>query len=141
MKIIDLNLIIYAVNDDAPQHESAKDWWEQSIAETETVGIPWVVILGFLRITTNPRIMPLPLAIDRALGLVNEWLNLPSIQIVMPTDRHWGIFQELIRQAGTAANLTTDAHLATLAIEHGAVFYSTDHDFARFPNLKWINPL
>jgi len=141
MKIVDLNLLIYAVNSDAPDHIRAKAWLENTLSETETVGLPWAVILGFLRITTNSRIMPKPIAHQQAVEVIDGWLDRPTVEIILPTDRHWVIFKQLISNLGTAANLTTDAHLAALAIERGAVLYSTDNDFSRFPKLKWCNPL
>jgi len=116
MKIVDLNLLIYAVNRDAPHHGLALQWWEKCLADTETVGLPWLVILGFLRIMTNGRIMPNPLSSEQALDIVNEWLKCPIVRIISPTERHWSIFRQIIRPLGTAGNLTTDAHLAALAV-------------------------
>ncbi|MCP4750663.1 MAG: type II toxin-antitoxin system VapC family toxin [Proteobacteria bacterium] len=141
MKIVDLNVLIYAVNRDAPNHGRALEWFEASLSDTETVGLTWVVILGFLRITTNPRIMPRPLSIESAVELIEDWLQLDSIQIVEPTDRHWSILRQILLSHGTASNLTTDAHLAAIAIEKGATLYSCDNDYNRFPNLRWINPI
>lgn len=141
MKLVDLNLLIYAVNRDAPHHNEARRWWETCLAGPEAIAIAWVVILGFLRITTSERIMPHPLTAEEAMQLIEEWLNQPSVKVVSPTKRHWDIFRTLIAPLGTAANLTTDAHLATLAIEHGATLCSTDIDFARFQMLQWVNPL
>jgi hypothetical protein len=141
MKIIDLNLLIYAVNQDAPDHGKAKTWWEDCLSGTETIGLPWVVILGFLRIMTSSRIMPRPLSHDQALDFIDDWLVQPPVQIANPTDRHWNILRQLILEFGTAANVTTDAHIAALSIEKGGVLYSSDNDFARFAGLRWINPL
>ncbi len=141
MKVIDLNILIYAVNADAPNHEKARIWWENSLSETETIGLSWSVLLGFLRITTNPRIMPIPIAYRQAIDTVDNWLKQAPVQLVTPTDRHWTILKQLLGHLGTAANITTDSHLAALAIERGATLISTDPDFARFPNLKWDNPL
>lgn len=141
MKIIDLNILIYAVNKDAPDHKKAKEWLENGLTETETIGFPWVVLLGFLRITTNSRILPKPLTHIQAIGFIDEWLKQESVQVVLPTDRHWDILKQIINHFGTASNLTTDAHLAALTIEKGAILYSSDNDFSRYPNLKWVNPL
>jgi len=141
MKLIDLNLLIYAVNRDAPHHDEARRWWESCLAGSEPIALAWVVILGFLRITTSERVMPEPLTAEEAIQVIDEWLNLPSVEIVSPTDRHWDIFRTIIAPLGTAGNLTTDAHIAALAIEHGATLCSTDIDFARFPMLQWTNPL
>ncbi len=141
MKIVDLNIIIYAVNKDAPLHLAAKNWWEATLNQSETVGLSWVVILGFLRIITNPRIMPKPLSVEQSIDLVDSWLEQDVTQIIMPGNDHWSILRSSFNQIGVAANITTDAHLATLAIENGATLLSTDSDFSRFKNLKWINPL
>jgi toxin-antitoxin system PIN domain toxin len=141
MKIVDINLLIYAINKDTPHHVKAKNWLEDSLSSNEPFGFAWIVILGFLRIITNGRIMPKPLASEAALEVVDEWLGLAPSLIVVPTDRHWLILQELLMPLGTAANLTSDAHLAALAIEHGARLFSTDNDFSRFPKLRWSNPI
>ena len=104
-------------------------------------GFAWVVILGFLKIITNGRIMPRPLSSEVALEIIDEWLNQPPAMFIVPTERHWSILKELLLPLGTAANLTSDAHLAALSIEHGARLFSTDNDFSRFPHLRWTNPL
>ena len=141
MKIVDINLLIYAINKDAPHHFRAKKWLEDSLSGDEHLGFAWIVILGFLRIVTNGRVMPAPLSPEIAIDFVNDWLQQPPSQTVVPTHQHWAIFQELILPLGTAANLTSDAHLAALAIEHGARLYSTDNDFSRFRALRWTNPV
>lgn len=141
MKIVDLNLLIYAVNTDAPQHRQAKDWLEEALNQSETIGLSWSVILGFLRITTNPRIMQKPISPEQSIELIDIWLTLQSVKIVTPGNDHWLILKEILAKLGVAANITTDAHLAALAIENGATLYSTDNDFGRFEKLNWINPL
>lgn len=141
MLIVDLNLLIYATNRDAPNHAAARSWWESALSDDEPVGLAWLVVLGFVRISTNARILPTPLSFEQAAGLVDEWLEQPPVRIVHPTDRHWGIVKQLLEPFGTAANLTSDAHLAALAIEHGARLCSTDRDFGRFAHLQWNDPL
>ena len=141
MKLVDLNLLIYAINRDTPHHLAARKWWEACLSDGEPMGLAWAVVLGFLRITTNGRIMPNPLDSDEALELVDDWLKQPAVFVVSPTDRHWDVFRQIIEPLGTAGNLTTDANLAALAVEHGATLCSTDIDFARFQLLKWINTL
>ena len=121
--------------------ECQGQWWESCLSGNEPIGLAWVVILGFLRITANERIMPKPLSSDQAIELVGEWLNQPMVRVISPTGNHWDIFQQIIKPLGTAGNLTTDAHLAALAIGRGATLYSTDIDFSRFQFLQWINPL
>ncbi len=141
MKIPDINLLIYAVNRDTPHHGKAREWLETALSSRDTVGFAWIVLLGFLRIVTNDRIMPKPLSLDTASGLIDEWLDLPVSQIISPKERHWEIVKELLRPLGVAGNLTSDAHLAALTIEHGGRLYSTDNDFSRFRLLRWTNPL
>jgi toxin-antitoxin system PIN domain toxin len=141
MKLVDLNLLIYAVNRDAPHHDAARRWWESCLSGREPIALAWVVILGFLRITTSERIMVKPLTSEEAIGSVDSWLNRPNVRVLSPTERHWDIFRRIISPLGSAGNLTTDAHLAALAIEHGATLCSTDVDFSRFQMLQWTNPL
>ena len=126
MKIVDINLLIYAINKDTPHHSKAKNWLEDSLSSDEPFGFAWVVILGFLRIVTNGRIMPAPLTPDVALELIEDWLQQPPSLTIVPSHQHRSILKELLSPLGTAANLTSDAHLAALAIEHGARLYSTD---------------
>jgi toxin-antitoxin system PIN domain toxin len=141
MKIVDLNLLLYAVNEDAPLHHAARAWWEDALSSDEHVGIAWIVLLGFIRLTTRAAVMPQPLSFDQAAAVVDEWLQQPSCVIVHPGDGHWRILQGLLRATGSAGNLTSDAHLAALSIEHGATLCSTDGDFARFAGLRHANPL
>jgi toxin-antitoxin system PIN domain toxin len=141
MKIVDLNVLLYAVNTDAAQHKRARAWWEDAVNGEETLGLPWVVLLGFLRLSTNPRVFPRPLASDAAAAKVNGWLGRENVRVVREKDEHWETLQPLLGTVGTAGNLTTDAHLAALALSHDAVLVSTDTDFARFSGLRWENPL
>lgn len=141
MKLLDLNLLIYAVNRDSPRHRQAKAWLEEVLSGNEPVALPWNVILGFVRITTNSRILPGALSVEGAVSIVDSWLAQPVVKLISPGSEHWRILRALLITAGTAGNLTTDAHLAALAIEHGAELCSTDTDFARFAKLRWANPL
>ena len=141
MILVDANLLIYAVNQDLPQHKQARAWWEQMLSGTAQVGIPWVSLMAFLRICTNPRIFSLPLSPEAAIAYIDEWLDQPPVQLVAPGAGHWAILRNLLQQTGMAANLTTDAHIAALALEQGYSVYSADNDFRRFPGLKHINPL
>jgi hypothetical protein len=99
------------------------------------------VVLGFLRLTTNARVLPRPLTTEQAFAIIDDWFAQPCVQTVAPTDRHWAIVKEILAPFGAAGNLTSDAHLAGLAIEHGASLCSSDNDFARFAGLRWVNPL
>jgi uncharacterized protein len=141
VKIVDLNVLIYAVNQAALQHMQARQWWEAALSGNEPIGLPWIVILGFLRLTTSPKTFASPYSVEAALDLIEEWLAQPSIELVSETDEHYRILGELLRQLGAAGNLTTDAHLAALAIGHGATLVTCDSDFRRFANLSWENPL
>ncbi len=141
MILIDANLLIYAVNSDAPYHRQARAWLEETLSGTTDVGLAWIVALAFLRITTRPGILAQPLSSDEASAYIDEWLALPYVKLIGPGANHWPVFRNLLRLVGTAGNLTSDAHIAALAIEHGAEVYSADHDFARFVQLKHVNPL
>ena len=141
MIVIDANLLIYAVNEDAPLHRKAKSWLETTLSGTETVGLSWSVILAFLRLTTRAGIFRMPLTVESALDLVDAWLSQPSVVAVEPTARHLRTLRDLLLPVGAGGNLTSDAHLAALAIEHGAELCSCDSDFVRFSRLRWRNPL
>lgn len=141
MMLVDANLLIYAVDRDSAHHATARMWLEKVLSGTAQVGLAWIAVLAFLRITTHPPIMRNPLSPDAALTYVDEWLAQPCVVSVAPGEHHWPILRQLISASGTAANLTSDAHLAALAIEHGYSVYSTDHDFKRFSGLKHVNPL
>ena len=141
MILVDANLLIYAVNKDLPQHKQARVWWEGALSGAGDVGLPWVSLMAFLRICTNPRIFESPLSPEQTTGFIDEWFDRPNVSMVAPGPGHWAIFKSLIRQAGTAGNLTTDAHIAALALEHGCTICSADNDFKRFPGLVHINPL
>ena len=140
MKVIDLNLLLYAVNRDSPRHSVAKTWLREAMSGEERIALAWTVLLGFIRLTTSPRILEHPLSVDDALHTVDVWLAQPSVSPLEPGDNHWIILRELLIETGAAGNLTTDAHLAVLAMERGYVLYSTDADFGRFPGLRWVNP-
>jgi toxin-antitoxin system PIN domain toxin len=141
MILPDINLLLFAYHSEAPQHKRAIIWWDRCLEGPEPVGLAWVVLLGFIRITTNSRLHQRPLTVSEACLRIEEWLNLPHIHLVDPAPGHFGRFSANLHQLGSAGNLTTDAHLATLASERGYILHSTDADFSRFPNLKWTNPL
>jgi toxin-antitoxin system PIN domain toxin len=141
MILVDTNLLVYAVDSHAPQHPKAHTWLDESLSGITPVGLPWIVIIGFLRITTNQRIMKNPLQVEDALLCVDRWLQQPCVTPLNPGERHWAILQKLLYESGTAGNLTNDAHIAAIAIEHGYTLYSADNDFKRFAGLQHINPL
>lgn len=141
MKLADVNLLLYAVDESAVHHERARDWLEEMLSGSETFAFAWSVLLAFVRLSTNPRVFHTPLDAREALDLVDSWLAQPCAAVIHPTDRHSALLRELLAPLGTAANLTTDAHLAALAREHGAQLCSADADFSRFAGLDWTNPL
>ncbi|HEV2767008.1 MAG TPA: TA system VapC family ribonuclease toxin [Acidimicrobiales bacterium] len=141
MKLLDLNLLLYAVDEASPHHDVARPWVEATLSGPETVALSWSVLLGFVRLSTRATVFEEPLEADEALDLVDSWLAQPPTTVVHPTDRHAAVLRSLIAPLGTAGNLTTDAHLAALSIEHGAELCSADADFTRFPGVRWTNPL
>lgn len=141
MILVDSNLLVYAYLPSSKQHGSARAWLEARFSEAEPVGLPWVSILAFMRIITNPRLLEHPLSIEEANRIVSAWLARANVTILNPGGRHWEILQNLLVQGQASGPLVTDAHLAALAIEHGATLASADRDFARFPGLKLLNPL
>ncbi len=141
MILLDANLLIYAVNEHAPLNRKAKSWLESALSGPETVGFSWNVLLAFLRLTTRPGLFQNPLTVEAAFDLVASWLDQSSSTVVHPSPHHLRVLRELILPLGTGGNLTSDAHLAALAIEYGAELCSFDTDFARFQGLKWRNPL
>ncbi|HSY52155.1 MAG TPA: type II toxin-antitoxin system VapC family toxin [Thermoanaerobaculia bacterium] len=141
MIIPDINLLVYAYNSDAPDHRKARAWWENALSASQPVALPWVVLLGFLRIMTSRRILVAPLMMDEAITHVRSWLEQPQTRIIHPGPRHLDLVQDLAVRAGVTGDMTTDLHLAALAIEHQAELHSNDADFRRFPGLRWNNPL
>lgn len=141
MKLLDVNLLIYAVDEESSHHERALRWFEQTLSESETVAFAWHALVGFLRITTKPRGARSPWPIESALDEMQRWLAQPVSTVIHPTDRHAAVLRDLLGPLGTGGNLTSDAHLAALAIEHGAKLCSHDNDFSRFAGLSWVDPL
>ncbi len=141
MIIPDLNVLVYAYNADSLRHAAAKRWWEDAMNGQRPIGFVWATLLGFLRVMTQRRILERPMKTADAIRTVSDWMAQPGVQILTPGDGHARILFELIGEAGTAGNLTTDAHLAALAIEYQAEIASADTDFARFSRLRWFNPL
>lgn len=141
MKLVDLNVLLYAINRSAEHHEKVRAWWESALGGVEPVGLAWMVIGGFLRLSTRVSVFPNPLSVEQACGRIDRWLAQPTVRLVRETDEHWTHMRRLLIATGTGGNLTTDAHLAALAISHGATLCSCDNDFARFPSLQWSNPL
>jgi toxin-antitoxin system PIN domain toxin len=141
MIIVDANVLLYAVNENSAHHAAMRSWWEDRIAGEQSIGLSWTVLLAFLRISTSPSAFAEPLHPEQALSIVQTWLSHPNVRTVAEASHHWSVLHRLLAETGMAGNLTTDAHLASLAITHGAVLASCDSDFARFRALRWENPL
>ncbi len=141
MIVPDVNLLVYAYDAHAPENPAAHDWLMGLMNGAASVGLAWIAVLGFVRVSTNPRICKRPLDLRDATSHVQSWLDLPHTVLIHPGERHAELLFSLLAAAGTAGNLTTDAHLAALAIEYQAELHSTDSDMARFPGLNWVNPL
>jgi toxin-antitoxin system PIN domain toxin len=137
----DVNFLVYAYDETSKNHAQAKRWWEDLLNGSQMIGLSWVTILGFIRLLTNRRIYQNPYSHKEILDIVKTWLEQPHVKIIDPSEEHFTRLASLIEHVGTAGNLTTDAHLAALAIERGLILQTTDADFARFPGLKWKNPL
>jgi toxin-antitoxin system PIN domain toxin len=140
MILPDVNVLVHAHNADSAVHERARDWWDGCLAGSEGIGLAWAAILGFVRITTNRRVVARPLPVEDVMSRVESWLALPHVHVALPADGHFARLSAELKRLGTAGNLTTDAHLAILAVERGYALYSTDADFARFNGLRWVNP-
>lgn len=141
MIVPDINLLIYATYKDSPHHAKAWSWLEGILNGDEPVGLPWTSVLGFIRVTTNARIMSQPWTVNDAMATVSEWYARRIVTPVDPGADHWRILSSLLTDAGRGANLITDAHLAALCIERGATLHTADGDFSRFRGLRWCNPL
>lgn len=141
MILVDINLLLYAHVKRAPQHQAARAWLDGQLNGAARVGLPWLCLLGFMRIVTNPRATAPVETMANALAQVRAWLSRENVWSPQPTDRHAEVLAPLLTGAPVTRDLTSDAHLAALAIEHGLTLCSADSDFARFPNLRWTNPL
>ena len=141
MILPDINLLVYAYNSDSPGHSRAKAWWEACLSGQQPIGLPWAVILGYLRLMTNRSVLVDPFTPREAVGHIRSWLERPQVQVLQPGPRHLELLDGLMKDAQASGHLMTDAHLAALAIEHQAELHSNDADFSRFPGLRWTNPL
>lgn len=141
MIVPDVNLLLYAYNSAAPEHGKAKVWWEDLVNSQRPVGLPWAVVFGFIRLSTHRSVLATPLPPEVALRIVSSWTKNLSVRMVNPGFRHLEIATQLFKATGVGGNLTTDTHLAAIAIEHQAELHSNDNDFARFPGLRFRNPL
>ena len=141
MIVPDLNLLIYAYHAEDPNHEAARRWWEGLLDGVEAIGVPWTVSTGFIRLMTNPRMLQYPMSAPEAIDIVEGWFQYAHIRPLEPSASHLGHLRRILRDAGAGAGLVPDAHIAAIAIEFNAEVHSNDSDFAKFPGVRWRNPL
>ena len=139
--LIDVNILIYAYDINFKYHTEIKNWFEEKLTSDEPIYLCWQSISGFLRITTNSRLFPIPMSGEKSRAKVNEWLERPNVSIMVQTAKHWSIFEKLLTETRIVGPKVMDAHLAALAMEHGVNLVTTDRDFAAFKGLKILNPL
>ncbi len=140
MKLVDSNILLYAVHEEAVHHPVARRWLDRTLSSNETVLMPWISLIAFLRISTRPDIYPDPLPIEAAIANVEAWLEVPSVITGEPDTRHAQRLGVLLRATGVGGNLVNDAHLAALALQYDATVVSYDNDFNRFPGVRWQQP-
>ena len=141
MIVVDANLLLYAKFSDMPQHDRTVRWLEQAVRDEIRIGFPWISLLAFVRVSTNARVYAKPLSVAQAWAQVEEWLALPNAWVPEPTADHRRILGRLLIEANASGNLVADAHLAALSLEHGLELLTADSDYARFPGVRWRNPL
>ena len=141
MIIVDANLLIYAYSQGSAQHAAARAWLENLFSGSEPVALPWQTISAFVRIITHPRLPGRPLGTAAAIAIVDRWLEQPNVHALGPGEQHWPLFRQMLVEGQASGDLTSDAQLAASTMECGGVLHTTDRDFARFPGLRWTNPL
>jgi len=139
--VLDANILLYAYDSASSHHSKARAWVERVFSAAAPIGLPWQTVTAFLRIMTNPRLPGERFSTQEAVQVVDRWLEQPNIRLLAPGDDHWPLFRQMIVEGQASGPLITDAHLAALTIEYGGVLHTTDRDFARFPGLRWTNPL
>ncbi|MGA7343652.1 MAG: TA system VapC family ribonuclease toxin [Terracidiphilus sp.] len=141
MIVLDANLLLYAYDSASAEHRKARSWLENVFSGQEPIGLPWQTISAFLRVHTNSRLPGDRFTTDEAVHEIDRWMELPQVRLLAPGERHWGLFRQMLLQGQVRGPLVTDAELAALTIEYVGVLYTNDRDFARFPGLRWVNPL
>jgi len=139
--VLDANILLYAYDSSSSRHDIARVYTENALSGSDPVGIPWQTIAAFLRITTNPRVAGRRLSTDQAMHIVDRWLEQPNVHLLAPGSDHWLLLRRMIIEGQASGPLISDAQLAALTVEFGGVLHTTDRDFARFPGLRWKNPL
>lgn len=141
MIVVDANLLIYSYDMHCVQHKRSAAWLEKVFSETEAVGLPWQSMTAFLRVVTNRRLPGVRVSLEDAAQAVEEWLLVPNVRILVPGEQHWSLLKQMVVEGGASGPLVSDAAVAALTIEYGGVLHTADRDFARFPGLRWLNPL
>jgi toxin-antitoxin system PIN domain toxin len=139
--VVDANLLIYAYDLDSAHHKKSLSWLEELLSGVEAVGLPWQSVSAFLRVITNRRLPGMRVSLEQAVQVVDEWLQQPNVQVLVPADQHWSVLRQMILEGRASGPLVSDAEIAAITIEQGAVLHTTDRDFARFPGLRWKNPI
>jgi hypothetical protein len=141
MIVVDVNLLLYAYDGRSILHDPARHWWQSVMSGAELIGLPWQTIHAFLRISTDTRISGNQISMERSLTLIEQWMKLPHVRVLTFGERHWSLLRRMLLEGQSRGPMTTDAQLAALTIEYGGVLHTTDRNFARFPGLRWVNPL
>ena len=141
MIVLDANLLLYAYDSNSERHSQARVWVERLFSGDELVGVPWQTVSAFLRVVTNPNLTGQRLTPDEAAQIVDQWWQQPNVRFLGPGEQHWALLRRMLLEGQARGPLVTDAQLAALTMEYGGVLHSTDRDFARFPGLRWKNPL
>jgi hypothetical protein len=139
--VVDANLLIYAYDTGSVRHEASRAWLEEALSGREPVGLPWQSVAAFLRVMTNPKLYDRRYSLGEATGIVETWMAQSSVRILAPAEDHWLQFRTMILNGSASGPLVSDAEIAALTIEYGGVLHTADRDFARFPGLRWVNPL
>lgn len=140
MTLVDANVLLYAVDASSQRHAAAKAWLDAALSGAETVMLPWLCLLAFVRISTHPAVYPRPLTVAQALGVVRAWTWRPNVVSGQPESNHADAMKRLLTATGVGGNLVNDAHIAALALTHGATVMTFDSDFGRFPGVRWASP-
>jgi uncharacterized protein len=141
MIVLDANILLYAYDAASPQHAKARAWIEEAFSSVTPIGLPWQSIGAFLRVITNSKLPGQRFTLDEGAQIVDRWLDQPNVLAISPGEHYWPLFRETMIAGQARVPLLSGAQLAALTIEFGGVLYTTDRDFARFPGLRWINPL